>query len=50
MKTHIVGPEVEYGCPQGSRSILSGTGLMELKGWMQVSGESSGFLEGKTRY
>ena len=50
MKTHFVGPEVEYGCPQESRSILWVTGLMELTFWMQVSGESSGFLDGKTRY
>ena len=50
MKTHFLGPEVEYKCPQGSRSILWCTGLMELNVWMQVSGESSGFSECKTRY
>ena len=49
IKTLFVGPEVEYGCPQGSRSMLWGTGVMELNVWMQVSGESSGFLEAKTR-
>ena len=38
MKPYFVRPEVEYGCPQESRSILSGAGLMELNGWIQVSG------------
>ena len=48
MRTHFVGPEAEYGCPQGSRSIVWVTGVMVLNVLIQVSGESSGFLEVKT--
>ena len=49
-RTHFVGPEAEYGCPQGSRSILWVTGVMVLNVLMEVSEESSGFSEVKTRY
>ena len=49
IRGHLVGPEAEYGCPQGSRSIMWSKGVMVLNVLIQVSGESTGFLEGKTR-
>ena len=47
-KKYFVGPEDKYGCRQGS--MCGAQVSMELIVWMQVSGESSGFLDAKTRY
>ena len=43
IRTHLVGPEAEYGCPQGSRSILLVTCVMVVNVLIQVYGDSSGF-------
>ena len=50
MRTNFLGPNTEYGCPQGSRSILWGIGVLVLNVLMQVSGESAGISKGKTVY